>query len=206
MSSPLSPELFNQFSSCRSFPLKNVFLNRLYSAAILVMFVFHTGMAAAGSSERQATGDIITGLLPVAAFGTAFFKGDIEGEKQWLRDTVINEVQNTILTRAFNNTSLGERPNGGPYSFPSGHASFVFAQAGFLQERYGWSYGAPALVLATAVCYIRVDIDKHHWRDVIVGGALGYGVALLTVTPLNAIHLAPIIGPDWLGIRFERSF
>jgi len=29
---------------------------------------------------------------------------------------------------------------------------------------------------------------------------------LLTVTPLNAIHLAPIIGPDWLGIRFERSF
>jgi membrane-associated phospholipid phosphatase len=56
------------------------------------------------------------------------------------------------------------------------------------------------------VSYIRVDIDKHHWRDVIVGGALGYGVALLTVTPLNAVHLAPIIGPDWLGIRFQRSF
>jgi len=206
MSSPLSPELLNQLGSCRSFPLRSYFINRLYSAAILVMFVLHTGTTAAGSSDRQATGDIITGLLPLAAFGTAFFKGDIEGEKQWLRDTVINEVLNTSLTRAFNNTSLGERPNGGPYSFPSGHAMFVFAQAGFLQERYGWSYGAPALVLATAVSYIRVDIDKHHWRDVIVGGVLGYGVALLTVTPLNAIHLAPIIGPDWLGIRFERSF
>ena len=181
-------------------------MNRLYSVAILVMLVLHTGTAAAGSSERQATGDLITGLLPVAAFGTAFFKGDIEGEKQWLRDTGINEVLNLTLTRAFNNTSLGERPNGGPYSFPSGHAMFVFSQAGFLQERYGWKYGAPALVAATAVSYIRVDIDKHYWRDVIVGGALGYGVALLTVTPLKAVHLAPIIGPDWLGIRFERSF
>jgi membrane-associated phospholipid phosphatase len=180
-------------------------MNRLYSAAILAMFVLHTGTAAAGSSEQQA-GDIITELLPLAAFGTAYFKGDREGEKQWLRDTVINEVLNTSLVLAFNETSLGKRPNGGPYSFPSGHAGFVFAQAGFLQERYGWTYGAPALVLATAVSYIRVDIRKHHWRDVIAGGALGYGVALLTVTPLNAIHLAPIIGPDWLGIRYERSF
>ncbi len=180
-------------------------MNRLYSAAILVMFALHTGTAAASGSERQA-GDIITELLPLAAFGTAYFKGDSEGEKQWLRDTVINEVLNTSLSRVFNETSLGKRPNGGPYSFPSGHAGFVFAQAGFLQERYGWEYGAPALVLATAVSYIRVDIGKHHWRDVIAGGALGYGVALLTVTPLNAIHLAPIIGPDWLGIRYERSF
>ena len=181
---------------------------RLYSAAILAMFVLHVGTAAAASSrsELQTTGDIITELLPLAAFGTAYFKGDREGEKQWLRDTVVNEVLNTSLVLGFNQTSLGKRPNGGSNSFPSGHAGFVFAQAGFLQERYGWEYGAPALVLATAVSYIRVDIRKHHWRDVIAGGALGYGVALLTVTPLNAIHLAPIIGPDWLGIRYERSF
>lgn len=182
-------------------------MNRLYSAAILAMFVLHVGDAAASSkSNLQANGDIITELLPLAAFGTAYFKGDSEGEKQWLRDTVINEVLNSSLVLAFNHTSLGTRPNGGHYSFPSGHAAFAFSQAGFLQERYGWTYGAPALVLATAVSYIRVDVGKHHWRDVIVGGALGYSVAMVTVTPLNAMHLAPIIGPHWLGIRYERSF
>ena len=203
---PLNPGTFKQFGPSKSFPLRCVFMNRLYPVAILVMLVLHTGTAAAGSSERQATGDIITGLLPLAAFGTAFFKGDIEGEKQWLLDTVLHEVLYTGLVLGFNETSLGKRPDGGSYSFPSGHAGFVFAQAGFLQERYGWSYGAPALVAATAVSYIRVDIDKHHWRDVIAGGALGYGCAWLTVTPLNALHLAPIIGPDWMGIRYERSF
>ena len=183
-------------------------MNRLYPAAILAMLVLHVGTAAAADSRStlQRDGDITTIILPLAAFGTAYFKGDSEGQKQWLRDTVLHEVLYTGLVLGFNETSLGKRPNGDPYSFPSGHAGFVFAQAGFLQERYGWEYGAPALVLATAVSYIRVDIRKHHWRDVIAGGALGYSCALLTVTPLNAIHLAPIIGPDWLGIRYERSF
>jgi membrane-associated phospholipid phosphatase len=83
---------------------------------------------------------------------------------------------------------------------------FVFSQAGFLQERYGWKYGVPALAMATAVSYIRVREDKHHWRDVVAGGALGYGVAMITVTPTKATQIAPIIGPHWLGIRFSRSF
>jgi membrane-associated phospholipid phosphatase len=82
----------------------------------------------------------------------------------------------------------------------------VFSQAGFLQERYGWKFGVPALVAASAVAYIRVDQGKHYWRDVIVGGALGYGAALLTVTPDDATYLAPIVGPGWAGIRFGRSF
>ena len=54
--------------------------------------------------------------------------------------------------------------------------------------------------------YIRVDVRKHHWRDVIAGGALGYGCAWLTVTPLNALPSGASIGPGWMGIRYERSF
>ena len=180
-------------------------MNKLCSAAILVMFILHTGTAVASSGERLM-GDTITELLPLMALGTAYFKDDHDGEKQWLHDTVLHEVLYTGLVVGFNQTSLGKRPNGGNYSFPSGHAGFAFAQAGFLQERYGWSYGAPALALATAVAYIRVDVRKHHWRDVIAGGALGYSCALLTVTPLNTTHLAPTIGPGWMGIRYERSF
>lgn len=151
-------------------------------------------------------GDIATGVLPIVAFGVAYMKDDGLGETQWLRTTLISEVLNTGLRVAFNHTSLGERPNGGSYGFPSGHAGFVFSQAAFLQERYGWKFGAPALAVAAAVSYIRVREDKHHWRDVLVGGSLSYGVALLTVTPYQATHLAPIVGPDFMGIRFERSF
>jgi hypothetical protein len=103
-------------------------MNRLYSAAILAMFVLQAGTVAAGNRELEA-GDIITEFLPVAALGTAYFKGDREGQIQWLRDTVINEVLNTGLNLAFNETSLGERPNGDGHSFPSEHAGFVFAQA-----------------------------------------------------------------------------
>ena len=181
-------------------------MKRLYVAAILVIFLLHAGTAAANRSGERQVGDVITELLPLAALGTAYLRGDGEGEKQWLHDTVLHEVLYTGLVVGFNQTSLGKRPNGGSYSFPSGHAGFVFSQAGFLQERYGWSYGAPALALATAVAYIRVDVRKHHWRDVIAGGALGYSCAWLTVTPLNALHLAPTIGPGWMGIRYERSF
>jgi membrane-associated phospholipid phosphatase len=181
-------------------------MRKIYAAAILALFGLHAGTAAAGSSTNVLAGDIVTGLLPIAAFGTAYFKDDSLGERQWLDNTLINEVLNTSLRVAFNGTSLGERPNGGKYGFPSGHAGFVFSQAAFLQERYGWKFGMPALVLATAVSYVRVHEDKHHWRDVIAGGALAYGVALLTVTPEKATQLAPIVGPDFLGIRFERSF
>ncbi len=180
-------------------------MKRFYSAVILAIFVLHAGTAAASSRELQV-GDYITELMPVVALGVVLVKGDKEGGKQWLRATVINEVVNSALTLGFNETSWGERPNGDRYSFPSGHAGFVFAQAGFLQERYGWKYGVPALLLASTVSYIRVDEDKHYWRDVIAGGAIGYGIAMLTVTPLKALHLAPIIGPKWLGIRYERSF
>ena len=56
-------------------------MNRLYSFAILAMFVLHAGMAAAeDSSKLQTQGDIITVLLPLAAFGTAYFKDDSEGK------------------------------------------------------------------------------------------------------------------------------
>jgi membrane-associated phospholipid phosphatase len=181
-------------------------LRRLSSVIILMMLGLHCESAGAADAQTLRAGDIATVLFPMITFGIAYAKDDVEGEKQWLRDLGVNEVLNTGLRVAFNGTSWGKRPDGSSYGFPSGHAGFVFSQAGFLQERYGWKYGVPALAMATAISYIRVREDKHHWRDVIAGGALGYGVAMITVTPIKATQIAPIIGPHWLGIRFSRSF
>ena len=162
--------------------------------------------ASAADATTLLVGDVVTGLSPFVSFGIAYFKDDTEGEKQWARTIAINEIVNTGLRVGLNNTSWGRRPDGSQYGFPSGHAGFVFAQAAFLQERYGWKYGVPAFVVASGVSYIRVREDKHRWRDVIAGGGLAYGISFLTVTPLGALHLAPVVGPDWIGIRFQRSF
>jgi hypothetical protein len=180
-------------------------MRKVCSAVILAMLVLPACAAASDPGTLRA-GDVVTGLTPFVTFGIAYFKHDSEGEKEWLHDTFVNEVLNTALRVAFNQTHLGTRPDGASYGFPSGHAGFMFCQAGFLQERYGWKYGVPALLLAAGVSYIRVREDKHYWRDVIAGGALGYGVAMLTVTPQDATELAPVVGPDWIGIRFHRSF
>jgi membrane-associated phospholipid phosphatase len=179
---------------------------KLFTSTVLLALGLHCASAEAADVQTLRAGDIATVLFPLVTFGIAYAKDDVEGEKQWLRDLGVNEVLNTGLRVAFNGTSWGKRPDGSSYGFPSGHAGFVFSQAGFLQERYGWKYGVPALAIATAVSYIRVREDKHHWRDVIAGGALGYGVAMITVTPIKATQIAPIIGPHWLGIRFSRSF
>jgi len=175
---------------------RNAILRRPTSVIVLMILGLHCGSAGAADAQTLRAGDIATVLFPLVTFGIAHAKDDVESEKQWLRDLGVNEVLNTGLRVAFKGTSWGKRPDGSSYGFPSGHAGFVFSQAGFLQERHGWTYGVPALAMATPISYIRVREDKHHWRDVIAGGALGYGVAMITVTPIEATQIAPIIGPQ----------
>ncbi|HVT37192.1 MAG TPA: phosphatase PAP2 family protein [Nevskiaceae bacterium] len=179
--------------------------NRL-AAAIAALMLLYGGQAAANNGPDIAIGDALTGIVPLGALGIAYFSGDTEGVHQWVRNTAINQTLISVLRLGFNQTSLGRRPNGGKYGFPSGHEAFVMSGAAFLGERYTWELGLPAYLAAGYVGYVRVHEDKHHWRDVIASGAISYGIALVTVTPEHATHIAPIVGPNWLGLRFERSF
>lgn len=179
-------------------------MSRFSLTAIAAVLCLHCGTAAAISEEAPA--DIVTGLLPLTSYLIAAYKDDDEGKKQFLRSTAVSLVVNSALRYGFQQTSWGTRPNGHPYGFPSGHAAFTMSGAAFLQDRYGWRYGVPAFALAGYVSYVRVDTDHHRWRDVIAGTALSYGISKLFVTPRNATHIAPIVGPDFLGLRWERSF
>lgn len=162
------------------------------------------------SSEAQAanaiSGHIVMAAVPVGALATAYFKDDSEGEKQFVHNLLANQLLNSTLRLAFNFTSWGERPNGGDFGFPSGHVAFAGAGASFLEERYGWQYGVPAWLATGYVAWVRVDNRDHHARDVIAAAALAYGVGKLFVTPENATHLAPVVGPDWVGLRWQRSW
>jgi len=184
-----------------------IFMTRyLFVYLMIAALGLHAATATAGSGPDVVATDILTAVVPLTGLAVAYFTDDTEGQKQWLRNTGVNQVLTSALRLGFNETSLGERPNGHSYGFPSGHVAFVMSGATFLGERYGWKWGVPAYMAAAYVAYVRVDQDKHHWRDVIASGTLAYGVALLTVTPEQATYLAPVIGPDFLGLRWQRSF
>jgi membrane-associated phospholipid phosphatase len=182
------------------------------TCALVAALALHPAAALAENAELTAT-DAITGIVPGVALVTAAFFDDPgegheshEGLKQWMRNTGVNQVVVSLLRVGFDQTSLGERPNGKRYGFPSGHEAFVMSGASFLGERYGWKWGVPAYLAAGYVGWVRVKNDKHHWRDVIASAVVSVPIAKLTVTPEHATELAPIVGPDFLGIRWERSF
>jgi membrane-associated phospholipid phosphatase len=174
------------------------------SVALVVLSSLLPGVVAEGSEESSA--DIVTLLIPLGTYAIANSKDDDEGKSQFLRSTGMSLVLNSAARLAFNETSWGERPNGKEYGFPSGHTAFVVSSAAFLQDRYGWQYGVPAYLLSGYVAYVRVDTEHHRWRDIIAGAALSYGVSKLYVTPQHATQIAPVVGPDYLGMSWKRSW
>lgn len=175
-----------------------------YLAVVAVIFALLNMTTTARGEDLSA--DITIAVVPAAAFAVAFFKNDTEGEKQWLRNVLANQFVTSAARVGFNETSWGKRPNGSRYGFPSGHVAFIASGASFLQERYGWQYGIPAWLATGYVAWNRVDNGHHRWRDVVASTAIGYGVGKLFVTPENATHLAPVIGPNFMGMRWERSW
>lgn len=173
-------------------------------ATLLLAFAVcsHTAHAETG---MEISADVVTGIVPLGALAYAYAIDDTEGEKQWFRNTFANQILVTTARVAFN-PSMGRRPNGHEYGFPSGHVAFVTSGAAFLQDRYGWKFGVPAYALAFYVASERVRDDHHYWRDVIASGAISVGVSKLFVTPQGATNMAPVIGPDFIGMRWQRSF
>ena len=111
---------------------------------IIAALTLPAATSTAGNGPDILATDIITAIVPLAGITVAYFTDDTEGEKQWLRNIGVNQVLTSVLRLGFNETSLGERPNGGGYGFPSGHVAVVMAGATFLGQRYGWKWGVPA--------------------------------------------------------------
>lgn len=163
----------------------------------LILFAGHANATTfhTNDADRNA-GDIIQLALPLAGLGLTWLKDDPEGRKPWAYSILGTALSTQVLKEAFAHTALGERPNGGHYSFPSGHVSSSCAASVFMGRRYGWSYGAPALVAAGFVAYSRVDEELHHWRDVIAGCALGAAFSFYLVPSLNPDL---VVMPTWSG-------
>ncbi|MEN6641815.1 MAG: phosphatase PAP2 family protein [Armatimonadia bacterium] len=66
------------------------------------------------------------------------------------------------------------------FSFPSGHATAAWTLAGIMSTyypRWKWLF----MILATAVCLSRVQLDRHFPSDILAGGLLGWYLAVWTL-------------------------
>jgi len=120
------------------------------------------------------------------------------------------QVMAQLTTTAVKQIVRRDRPEGGGFSFPSGHTAVTFASATVLQQHFGWKVGIPSFAVASYVAASRVQMQRHYLSDVAFGAALGI-VAGRTVTigsGRNKFQLAPTAVPGgggisavWLGQR-----
>lgn len=109
--------------------------------------------------------------LPLSALVLSAAHKDKEGAVQLIKSFAVESATVVILKRAINR----RRPNGGQYSFPSGHTALAFMSATYVWKRYGYKWGIPAAALASFVGYSRAGIDEpvHYYSDVLAGAAIG---------------------------------
>ena len=160
------------------------------------------------------SGAVLGGGLPQigGAFATyAFGRGTNHPRVAVLgADLFRAQMVSTVLTQGIKLVADRPRPDGGRFSFPSGHTSGTFATAAVLQRHFGWKVGVPAYGFASWVAGSRLQGNKHFLSDVVFGAAIGVvsgravtvgkGQARFGVTPI-ATHGGGGIGFTLLGAQ-----
>ncbi len=175
-----------------------------YTGSVVLTLAFLIGAPSATlASNTQDAGDALFVLIPLTGIATATLKKDREGQIQFLKSFVVNAVVTGGLKAVIDK----RRPDGSCCeSFPSGHTSFSFMGATFLQKRYGPKFGVPAYAAATFVAYSRVFADKHFVEDVIAGAAIGYMASCLFTSPYQGVTITPVTARDFVGITFSKAW
>jgi membrane-associated phospholipid phosphatase len=128
--------------------------------------------------------------LPLSGLAATLFYRDKTGAVE-LVESFASALAITYVLKPIVNR---QRPNGGKYSFPSGHTTSAFAGAAFLQMRYGWKWGIPAYLAASLVGYSRVNARAHWTTDVLAGAAIGIGTNLIFTHPYKNVTICPYVG------------
>lgn len=147
----------------------------------------------------------------------------VKAKNHWFDQTkylLISNLISATITHSFKYISKKERPNGAPYSFPSGHTTLAFTNAGVLYNEF--KDNSPALAFsgyafATTTGAFRMINNKHWLSDVLVGAGVGiisaelvyYFEPFKNFNPFEkakGITLLPQIGSDNYGFYFAYNF
>ena len=180
---------------------QDVTLTQRASGSQTLDTVFESGAVLGGGLPQ------IGGAFATYAFGRATHHPEVAVLGA---DLFRAQMVNTVLTQSIKLVADRPRPDGGRFSFPSGHTSGTFATAAVLQRHYGWKVGVPAYGFASWVAGSRLQGNKHFLSDVVFGAALGIvsgravtvgkGQATFAVTPI-ATHGGGGIGFTLLGAQ-----
>jgi membrane-associated phospholipid phosphatase len=121
-------------------------------------------------------------------------------------DLVRAQLVNAVFTQGLKLTVNRRRPDGDPFSFPSGHSSGTFASATVLQRHFGWKAGVPAFAVAAYVAGSRLQEQRHYASDVILGAGIGIvaGRAVTVGLGQQRFALAPVPVPGGAAVTFTR--
>ena len=136
----------------------------------------------------ERVGDFAQFAPTAASLAAILIHKDKEGFWQFSKSMGANLAATWVLKYAINKPRPEGRTDG--HAFPSGHTSFAFQGASFLQRRYGWKYGIPAYAVASYVAYSRLEglNDRHDGWDVLAGALLGIASTYLYTTPYIQEH------------------
>ncbi len=87
-------------------------------------------------------------------------------------------------------------------SLPSGHVSSAFSIITVLAKQYdSWWIKIPAYTVGVAVAFQRLESRSHWGADVILGGAIGYGVGSALVNRYKQPSKSSSVNPYMMGNR-----
>jgi membrane-associated phospholipid phosphatase len=152
-------------------------------------------------------------------FGTFYGEGWLEGGgalgswgigaltqdlrlQEFGRDMTESLIDSTVLVTGLKYAVDRTRPNGSPYSFPSGHTITAFCVAPIINQYGGIELGISAYALATVTGLARIDEHYHYLSDVIAGATLGIILGNSVVYKPKSISVSAIPG----GLRAIWSF
>lgn len=117
-------------------------MKRLLLIFVVVIFPFAVGHAQSRKPIETST-DIAMFAPAAVGAGVALAEGDYKGLLQLGESLAVS----VAASYALKYTVKKERPDGSDnHAFPSNHTGFSFAGATFLQKRYGWKWGVPAIL------------------------------------------------------------
>jgi membrane-associated phospholipid phosphatase len=199
----LSTKTLHGSRICRKLPPMRLIPHRQHSPFIILSIllilspIVNSNVNASDGIEMA--GDILQFVLPATAAGMTFIHKDLDGTIQFAESAALTMG----VTYGLKYTVDAERPNGGRYSFPSGHTSISFASAEFIRKRYGWEFGIPAYAVASFVGYSRVEADQHYTRDVIAGAAIGILSSFLFTDPYQKVHVQMTGDSRSIGLKIS---
>ena len=173
----------------------------------LLAALFCSAHAAADTGLSWKNGSNLLAMgLPALAAGSAWGQGDTEGFKQ----LTLSMVTTVGAAEALKLSVHSMRPDGSDNkSFPSAHTAVAFAAVSFMDKRYGEQISSvtPWLYVAAGMTGVaRVQANKHHWRDVVAGGALGWGASQWWTQPVQGGQLSVLPADKGLSLAWQRTW